>query len=551
MAIVAALLWQPSCAQMPAVGFTVILPSAISASATWIELGVFPGRCPGATELAGGIPPEGTISRVAFRRADVHPPAIGDLKKGPYAFAAVARGDDCSVLAAGCSVVDVTDSRSVEVDLTATQTPAGACSSGTQCVDALCVPNSNNSDPSLGQDCSLTLVGAGPLADSLAGEGTLVSAPAITATSVGFLIAYREFDPTQGVARLTLIPVDAGGGALLAQQTTLPGRCVQSEESDATSLAFAGDNGNVAVARAPCMGVGGLDLFDIDPMGNVQKSGFNAAGNARILLANAHALASTPAQDGLLLALTENAQALVTRATDVAVSGQPATPFGGSGPMSSAWVATTDQVIALLALGTDLGGGGGGADSGAEGGAPPTEAGTGGGVPSLRIRLASPNANLGTLPTPFIFPGAFAGIAAEGTRVFVVSDSPAASSPVGYRAFDLGKTDPVAAEGFAPQGLGPVLSADVALAKDRALFAIEQPGSISIVAYDHATTMPSLLRSIYLPDDARVPAMTNVRDGRVAIAANDTRVAVVWTTAKSLGSQDTTGGYAVYACSTP
>jgi hypothetical protein len=39
-----------------------------------------------------------------------------------------------------------------------------------------------------------------------------------------------------------------------------------------------------------------------------------------------------------------------------------------------------------------------------------------------------------------------------------------------------------------------------------------------------------------------------VRDGRLAIAASDTRVAVVWTTGKTLTQNDAVGGYAVFAC---
>jgi hypothetical protein len=42
-----------------------------------------------------------------------------------------------------------------------------------------------------------------------------------------------------------------------------------------------------------------------------------------------------------------------------------------------------------------------------------------------------------------------------------------------------------------------------------------------------------------------------VRDGRVAVLATDTRVIVAWTTQESLGPNDATGGFAVFACTTP
>jgi hypothetical protein len=46
----------------------------------------------------------------------------------------------------------------------------------------------------------------------------------------------------------------------------------------------------------------------------------------------------------------------------------------------------------------------------------------------------------------------------------------------------------------------------------------------------------------------RISGISTVRDGSVAVAASDTRVAVVWTTAKVLGQNDAAGGYAVFAC---
>jgi len=42
-----------------------------------------------------------------------------------------------------------------------------------------------------------------------------------------------------------------------------------------------------------------------------------------------------------------------------------------------------------------------------------------------------------------------------------------------------------------------------------------------------------------------------VRDGRIAVLATDTRVMVAWTTEESLTFNDPTGGYALFACTTP
>src|SRR5436305_1630365 len=84
--------------------------------------------------------------------------------------------------------------------------------------------------PTVGAGCSLVLLGAGPFADPLVTSGGLASAPGVAPTDTGFLVAYREYDPFSGAARLTVVPVDQGGGALPAQQAPQPA-CIASQES--------------------------------------------------------------------------------------------------------------------------------------------------------------------------------------------------------------------------------------------------------------------------------------------------------------------------------
>ena len=62
--------------------------------------------------LADGIP-QTASGRVAFRRDARSTPVFGDLDRGKYAFAAVARAADCGVLATACSEVDVASADSV------------------------------------------------------------------------------------------------------------------------------------------------------------------------------------------------------------------------------------------------------------------------------------------------------------------------------------------------------------------------------------------------------------------------------------------------------
>ena len=96
-----------------------------------------------------------------------------------------------------------------------------------------------------------------------------------------------------------------------------------------------------------------------------------------------------------------------------------------------------------------------------------------------------------------------------------------------------------------------MLFADIAFHQDHLFFAVERPGAITLGVFTNATTTPTLLREVPLDGDPRIPATSSVRDGRVAVLATDSRVIVAWTTQESLGPNDATGGFAVFACTTP
>jgi hypothetical protein len=82
----------------------------------------------------------------------------------------------------------------------------------------------------------------------------------------------------------------------------------------------------------------------------------------------------------------------------------------------------------------------------------------------------------------------------------------------------------------------------------RAYFVALKPGQIALQVYGNASTPPTPLRTVSFRREPRISGVDTVRDGRVAIAATDTRVAVAWTTAKALNNNDHTGGYAIFAC---
>ena len=190
-------------------------------------------------------------------------------------------------------------------------------------------------------------------------------------------------------------------------------------------------------------------------------------------------------------------------------------------------------------------GGDGGSDSGS------TASGQ-----SLRLLLAQPagidlaqiNAATGSPSTPIVIPGTWGSIAAFGKRAIVLSDAGSGSRAATYRAYDLGGRDPTDTNGIVTESSGKATTGDVAIQGDRAYFALLKPGGVSLSVYANATTTLSALRHVSFANETRIPSVGNVRDGRVAIAATDRRVAVVWTTATTLQQNDTTGGYAVFAC---
>jgi hypothetical protein len=565
--VVVALAPLPSCRGTPTDGFELDLPAGLASKVAWYEIGVFPGPACAAlgAKLTGGIPPEGYVQRLAFPASNGSPPSIADLPRAKYAIGAVARAADCSVLAVGCSDVDLSQAGSVTIGLSSVATPQGACTNGATCEDAECTPGAAN----LGAGCSLALMGAGPLADPLGFDGTVMSAPAIVATPGGFLIGYREWDPNTGSARITVLPVDPQGGIGAAQQAQQPS-CAEVEMNDAAGLVFGPSGGLVAVGRAGCpdeagLADSGIDLALISASGTFSSPAFADLGPVEPLLSSAHALATSSL--GTFVAYTQAGVANVATVSTTSLS--PATSFGGPGRMVDARVAASDQIVALVADSVpgaappppppppsdDAGNDAATYDAGT---ATSDDAGGVGGpsAPTLDFNMATPSEggagiDFTALDTPASFPGRWASVAALAGRAFVVSDGPSSDKPVAYRAFDLGASTPTVVGAYAPQGSGPVLYADVAFHQDHLFVAVERQGSIVLDAFDQATTTPTLLREVPLGGDARIPSTSSVRDGRVAVLATDARVIVAWTTQESLGPDDATGGFAVFACTTP
>jgi hypothetical protein len=168
----------------------------------------------------------------------------------------------------------------------------------------------------------------------------------------------------------------------------------------------------------------------------------------------------------------------------------PAVPFPPGTPSPSsvaAWVTSTDKLVAVLAGGSSKSspsGDGGAGDAGAQEGA----TGDGGSSrPVLRLNVVSPQSDLTKLPPAFEFPGTWASVASQGTRLVVATSGTTSSRPVAFYLFDVGNREPKVSGGFNTSESGSVSYADVAFnSRARLFFAVVQPEAVSLVVYDQA-----------------------------------------------------------------
>lgn len=517
----------------PDVSVMVSIPKG--AGAKWVEIGAFSGGvCPPIGELAGGLPNAGMVARVAFDAASPKP--MGHLPAASYGFAAVARAEDCSVLATGCAVVDVTRARDISISLASSSGgDAAKCTSGEVCLDARCVPPSGVDDPSFGQGCTMELVGAGPLPNAVAG-GPQISAPAVVAAGDGFVIGYME-TLSSGGSRVTLVPIDADGGAL---QATAP---FPLKHCKSDTLAYGGDalllslasmtDGLVAVSHPPCT-QGGLDLIGAKSDGSFGALTFATFASSDLRLST-HALA--PASGAAyVVAFRENGTSKLTTTTGSTVA--PPVAFGTPSD-AAARVARGSGVQIVVAEG-------------------PAVAVEGGAMTGTYARVHVQSASTDPLAigaVPFAqLPMTTTAVSAEGTRGYLVTDDTDLADDTRQDALILYSFD--ATDLSNPKkrqfpgvlvGTGALLALDAVAHGDRLVVVAERARSITLVVVDKVSTAPSALRELPLAEDFRVP-QTFV-DGPVAVAATDSRVAVAWSSRKAaLTDNDVVGGYAVFAC---
>lgn len=514
-----------ACSASRDVGLSLSVPAGVSETTAWFEVGAFKdARCSAIEPMLGNGLPEGAVARLAFQPKEGAPASFGEIPTASYAFAAVARAGDCGVLARGCVDADVDDIDTVSISLAPTEEPTGRCPPGASCLAGKCTSANRNDDPSVGANCSLELVGAGPLTTP-AGVGEVLSAPAIAATPQGFFIAYREVHPIGG-ANVTILPVDFGGGAKAPLRPRLQNPCLDADETDGVGLVFDGDDGILALAKAPCGTPPELQLLNFDTDLSLGKLLVSPPATGKKVTLGASRSAVVRRQ-GNVVVYTEEGQGKIANLDKGRGIVGPDGSFGGTTDVTDTWVAASDSVLALLAAKS-------------------------GNLALLMVDGDTPitqfDAANGSPRPPVEFPGEWASIAAAGGRVIVLSDGDGPGRSVTYRTFDLGRDEPNETNGFSIEGQDKVTAGDVAIVGDRAYFAVLKPGAVALHVYDNVTTRPRPLNDVSFARESRISGVNTVKDGRVAVAATESRVAVVWTTARILSRNDTTGFYAVFAC---
>ncbi len=530
----------PSCTRTQDVTFVLRVPPESRTAGTWIEVGAYPSpACPSITQLSGGLPRGGLVRRLGF--AAGQPAPTFRLDRGTYAFGATVRNDQCEVLAAGCTDIEVPGSSEITINLKESAFKGGKCAAGSACLNAECVPAITG--VGTGTGCTLEVVGAGPL-EALNADGSNVSRPAITAVQDGFVIAYSQIDGSK--YRLTTMKVGYDGGPVRADEGTslpynryeIPGACPEDSKTEGLGLLFNRPNevtGLLVVPRSPKCTTAAMSIFTIGQ--NAHLAPTPPASPTFQGGADSHVMSNRPLGFGGYVTSVINGQAQLQTFNGTGFT-QGGTPVGGAGPHERSWVAASAKAVAVLT------------QTSGETVAPEPDGapGTGGTSPALRLEVAFPPAALTMLPP---LRGRFASMAIQDQRVVVVS-SGSLEAPVEMHLLNIG--DPgFTNQSVPPDEQGDTLAADVAISGNRLFIASMQAYGVSVIAFDDFAGTPKLLKAKPLGRDFRVKQFMGgifdtLRDGFIAVAANQPFVGVVWMTGARVSAGEEVGGWAVLAC---
>lgn len=589
-----------ACARTSGVDFLITVPNSISSQVMWIEVSVFDNvQCSLAGRVSyGEAPTDGPVKRLIWSptAGQPAPPELGELPPGYYSFVAQVKNANCEVIARGCDGLDIGKGGTVRIATRPDSQNGPPCDSTMTCEMGQCVPRRT------GQNCSLDVVGSGPLVQGTRARALSVAAPVARSVGNDFLVGYGEFDSDSGKETLLVSQLIARNGGLKPYvPTAFERRCAAIPQRDATGLAWSAEGtGLMGFARNECSDEDGplsigveLMLIGSDAVQKDERAAtINLGGNppaGEILFGQNHAMASlgggkwalAPVIAGRSEAIFIEEASLPNEqgqmkntfvVSDAEGGGQLRYQFGLEGARHvSANIEASGTSVVMVAINEF--------DDGPpipeeDGGEPDPDAGDpDAGDPDagqairqqenpIGFRQASVQflpidklASRMPLPTPHVMTTRFASVALIENRALVVADGYTLQDPTLF-AFDYNPAENQAAIAapleFAILTNGEAAGteidyADVTVSNDRAFVATAVPGDIILSVFSQASTQPNVFRSLRL-SQVRASTVSSIRNGRVSVAASQNRVLVAWTTATDLQPNDPIGGYAIFAC---
>ncbi len=498
---------------------------AVSAGVAWYDVAVIEATdCARALpNMVAGIPQDAGSLWTGFGvGVSKSVPPLGDIKKGKYTFAVSAKDANCGTIGLGCTDMEVSGGEEVIVTIKPTENPGiGACDATAQCVAANCIPRPTTGTGSV-RSLVLERTGEGDFGDPFGGVGTVIGTPALIARGDQFLLAYRE----QGAAgtRLTTRSLGANGLAASPVARLLDGRCALSE-ADATAVAAGGGSVVVGLSHPPCpnnASKGGIDLVEIGVDAVPTRVSFTGNTGVSSTFSSASGLAYDP-----------NAKAFVAA-------------FEAAGGPT---VATVDGRL-VLGNGVRVGDGTGSANAVAS-------------SPAMTLLLTADSRGLALRAGRTVdaaaqglviarLSGRLGAVWIDGRSAYVASTvASEAGDDIALARFDVAadflsakRTDHTTAT---PEGSGPITGLALTGRSDRLFLAATRKGAVDLFVYRRALLGFDFEAHRPLTDGAFLSTPGKVRDGGVAIAANDSAVSVAWTRTTITSAGDTPGGWSVFA----
>jgi len=511
----------------------------------YAEFVVFESDCPGST--CGDVDAKltaGDTSGALFRAVvptDQGLPAIGDLTARKYAFGVVLRDDSCRPVATGCTCASLDDIKKVEINVAAWAncTSASDCTQAQACTaldspgcvaPAVCVAGKCEGEPGdAGTDattdggggpCSLAVVAAGELPAPITDDASL-SGPAITATDTGFVVGYREQDPTTTQLQLVLQGISDSGTP--STPSKLPVATCAVTPSDGIGMAFSGTQG-VLVASLPDCASAGADA-------GASFAGFNSAGvgtgpnNQRnplfmdLTLAPTHSLAAISSAPGdfefVYRVKTTNGVAAQTGTLEGPAfkSGVFTKNLFSAASVGFVAVERTDQVRGVLAQLSDRA------------------------VVVLEVGPPDDTAvkefELADKP--------WGALTAYGDRVVAMVPGGTGLSYI--------VTDSTGADlGSGSTGSGSVRGGDVVSLGDRVVFLAGGSGKLALHPFTGASSTLSAAAPVEYSGTLGSQSLSSFDGDMVAMDAARGQVAVAWVTRSRLVAGEPTGGWAILEC---